>query len=40
MVESRVDENSRIVPSARLDTDSLVDQRVLREVLVGDGNSY
>ena len=39
MVQSRVDEDPRIIPCTGLDPNSLVDEGVLREVLVGNRNS-
>ena len=38
MVEGRVHKNSRVIPCARFDTDSFVDEGVLGEVLVRDGD--
>lgn len=38
MIQRRVNENARVVPSTRLDTNSLVNQGVLGEVLAGDGD--
>jgi hypothetical protein len=39
VVEGRVDEYTCIVPGARLDADRLVDETMLREILVGDRDS-
>lgn len=39
MVERRVDEYSRIIPGSRLDTNGFVNEAVLREVLVRNGDS-
>lgn len=40
VVECRIDEHARIVPSARLDSDSLMDKRVRREIFVRDRDGY
>ena len=40
VVEGRVDENAGVIPGARLDADGLVDECMLAEGLVGDGDSY
>jgi hypothetical protein len=39
MVQSGVNENSGIIPCTGLDTDGLVDERMLREVTVRDSDS-
>jgi hypothetical protein len=36
VIKSRVDEYSRVVPCARLDSNSLMNQRTLGESLVGN----
>ena len=38
VVESGIDEDTGVVPSARLDTDGLMNESMLREVLVRDGD--
>lgn len=38
VVESRIDEHARVIPSSRLDTDGLMNHTVLAEVLVCDGD--
>lgn len=38
VIEGRVDEYTSFVPSTRLDANGLMNQAVLREVLVGDCN--
>ena len=41
VIESQIHENTSIVvPSARLDADGFMDEGVLREVLICDGDSY
>lgn len=40
VVERGVDKDTGVVPSTRLDADSLMDERVLREALVRDGDGY
>ena len=40
VVQGRVDEDTRVVPCARLDADGLMNQAVLREVLVRNGDRY
>jgi hypothetical protein len=38
MIQRRVDEDASIVPRARLDTNCLMDETMLREIPVGDGD--
>lgn len=40
MVERGVNEYTRVVPSTGFDTDCLMNQSMLREVLVGDSDRY
>ena len=40
VVEGRINKDTRVIPSARLDADGFVDEGVLREVLICDGDSY
>lgn len=40
VIQSRVNEDARIVPSAGFDTDRLVNKRMLREILVSDGDGF
>lgn len=38
VIEGGVDEHARVIPCTRLDADSFVDERVMREILVRDGD--
>jgi hypothetical protein len=40
VIESGVNENTGIIPGAGLDADGLMNETMLREVLVGDGDGY
>lgn len=38
VVESRIDEDARVVPGPRFNSNCFMDQATLREVFVGNGN--
>jgi hypothetical protein len=40
VVQRRVDEDTSIIPRARLNTNSLMNKAMLREIPVRDGNRY
>jgi hypothetical protein len=40
MIQHRVNEDTSIIPRARLNMNSLLNKAMLREVLVRDGNCY
>ena len=40
MVQGGVDQNTSVVPSSRLDPDSLVNKRSLAQALVGNSDGY
>lgn len=40
VVESRINEDARVIPCSRFDSDGFVDQTTLRKVFIGNGNGY
>ena len=38
MVESRIDEDARVIPGPRLDANGFMDQAAFSKVFIGNGN--